>query len=155
MKVPAYVLLQNGCSECSIFSSGKDETRSLLDYYLKRNHSGAIIGIPKSWTEFLLLGSCCNFDIQTLSKVLKAESLPGRRVAERGKDQDIKGDGTDGGEVCSDEALVDLFLSLPRIQELSPPSRNPKGKQWALILPAHQDASSPPGPREEGREREV
>lgn len=70
--------------------------------------------------EFLLLGSCCNFDIRTLLKVLKAENLPGRIVAESSEDQDIKGSGTDR-EVCSDKAPMDLFLSLPRVQELSPP----------------------------------
>jgi len=84
----------------------------LLDYYLKINHSGARTGIPKSWAEFLLLWSCCNFDIRTLSERFgRQKSLPGRTVAERGEKQDIRGGGTDGGEVCSDEAPMDLFLS--------------------------------------------
>lgn len=96
----------------AVSSPGKAEACSLLDYYVKRNHSGVVIGIPKSWSEFLLLGSCCNFELQTLLKVLKTESLPGRIVAESGEDQDIKGNGTtDRGEVCSDEAPMDLSSS--------------------------------------------
>lgn len=82
IKVPAYGLLQNGCSECSIFSSGKEEACLLLDYYLKRNHSGAVTGIPKSWAEFLFLGSCCNFDIQTLSKGFEGRK-PARKNSSR------------------------------------------------------------------------
>lgn len=54
----------------------------------------AAIGIPKSEAELLLLGSRCNFDMQTLSKVLKAGSLPERRTQKVGEDQAIKGDGT-------------------------------------------------------------
>lgn len=138
-------------------SPGKDEA-VMLDYYLKRSHSGVVIGIPKSWAEFLLLlllGSCYNFELQTLRKVLKTESLPGRIVTESREDQDIKGNGTDRGEVCSDEAPMDLFLSLPRVQELSPPSRNLKGKQWALILCTHQEWPTRAQGRREERERAV
>lgn len=135
-------------------SPGKDEA-VMLDYYLKRSHSGVVIGIPKSWAEFLLLlllllGSCYNFELQTLRKVLKTESLPGRIVTESREDQDIKGNGTDRGEVCSDEAPMDLFLSLPRVQELSPPSRNLKGKQYTL----HSSRVAHQSPGKEGRERE-
>lgn len=60
------------------------------------------------------------------------------------------------GEKSAVMRLPRIFsFLLPRIQELSLPSRNPKGKQWSLILPAHQDVNSPPEPREEGREREA
>lgn len=34
---------------------------------------------------------------------------------------------------------MDFFLSLPRVQELSPPNRNLNGKQWALMLSARQE----------------
>lgn len=110
---------------------------------------------------------CCNWNTQTVGwasppEVLLqlwypdlAEGFEGRKPARKNRSRkqgrsEIKGSGTDRRSL-HDEAPMDLLLSLPRVQELSPPSRHLNGKQWAWILCACQEW---PSRAREGGKRE-